>query len=153
MFIVSFDTIPYFGGVGSAHAEYCTVPPIYATSQIVLHESGVIDIYIQDRDVCSAWNSGNAIEGIQDSSGTHAAALPGRSIGAWTAHNDAWRFSPSCSGPIIVINNIVNADCGINNGSISTSTTHGFPPYTYLWNSMPPQTGANLIMFPLVIIV
>ncbi len=68
-----------------------------ATSQAVLHETtNIIDIYIQNKPLCSSWNGGAAIEGIQDASGGQAVVVPGRNYPAqWTASNDGQRFTPS----------------------------------------------------------
>ncbi|TND05128.1 MAG: PKD domain-containing protein [Bacteroidetes bacterium] len=68
-----------------------------ANSQLVLHEStNIIDIYIQDKPLCSSWNAGAAIEGIQDASGTVAYFVPGRNYPTqWAATNDGYRFMPS----------------------------------------------------------
>lgn len=44
---------------------------------------------------------------------------------------------------IVVSVSISNASCGQANGSASATVSGGIPPYTYLWNSTPPQTTAN----------
>jgi hypothetical protein len=97
MLIVSCKNIPYYGGVNSINTGYCTSPAIYATSEMVLYEStNVIEIYNQNKYVCSLWNDGYAKEGIQDATGANAAFVPGRNNGTqWTATNDAWRFTPN----------------------------------------------------------
>lgn len=66
------------------------------TSQIVLYEgTNIIDIYLRDAPTCTSWNSGNGLVGIQNSTGTLACVPPGRNTGPWTAHNEAWRFTPT----------------------------------------------------------
>ncbi len=96
MLVVSFYDVAYYGGTGSVSTGFCPSPPIYATSMIVLYENtNVIEIYIQQKNVCSAWNGGLAIEGIQDATGANAAVVPGRNNTQWTATNDAWRFTPN----------------------------------------------------------
>ena len=149
MVVVSFDSIPYYGGTGSVNTADCPTPPIYASSMLVLYETtNIIDIYIRNKFVCSGWNDGYAIEGIQDASGANAAVVPGRNNGGqWTATNDAWRFTPDHPSLNVNIVNIVNADCGSNNGSIITNVT-GVSPFSFHWNSTPPQTGQNLINVP-----
>ena len=65
------------------------------TSQIVLYEgTNIIDIYLRDAPTCTSWNSGNGVIGIQNSTGTQACVAPNRNTGPWTAHNEAWRFTP-----------------------------------------------------------
>jgi gliding motility-associated-like protein len=68
-----------------------------ATSQIVLYETtNNIEIFIKDKPLCSGWNSGAAIEGIQNSSGTQAVTVPGRNFPTqWSATNDGQRFTPT----------------------------------------------------------
>jgi len=85
-FVVSWNTVSMFS---------CN--SMIATSQIVLYETtNIIDIYIKDKPLCSTWNSGAAIEGIQNSTGTLALAAPGRNYPTqWTATNDGKRFTPT----------------------------------------------------------
>lgn len=68
-----------------------------ATHQIVLYETtNAIEVYIQDKPVCSTWNDGVAIVGIQDAAGSQAVVAPGRNYPTqWTGTNEAWRFTPS----------------------------------------------------------
>lgn len=81
-FVLNFDSVSQFG---------CT--NLTTTQQIVLYEStNVIEIYIENKPVCSTWNSGNALIGIQDSTGLIGLAAPVRNTGPWSATNEAWRF-------------------------------------------------------------
>ncbi len=41
------------------------------------------------------------------------------------------------------ITNITDATCGSNNGSATVTASGGSPPYTYNWNTTPPQTNAT----------
>ena len=69
-----------------------------ATQMVVFYEfSNVIEIYMQDKPVCTTWNSGNAALGIQNNDGNIAFVPPGRntSDSPWTANNEAWRFTPA----------------------------------------------------------
>jgi hypothetical protein len=68
------------------------------TGMIVLYENtNIIDVYIQDKNVCSDWNNGNALVGIQNSAGTIATTAPGRNSldPDWNVTSEAWRFVPS----------------------------------------------------------
>ncbi len=138
-FVISWDSIPMFS---------CT--NLYATQQIVLYEStNDIDVNIKNKPLCATWNSGNAVVGIQDSQGAIGITPPGRNTGQWTANNESWRFS--MNGPFslnINILNIVNTVCNTNNGAINTTVSGGAFPYTYLWNTNPPQTGQNITGVP-----
>ncbi len=67
-----------------------------ATHQIVLYENtNVIEVYILNKPTCSSWNSGNAVVGIQNSTGTVGYTAPNRNTSVWTATNEAWRFTPN----------------------------------------------------------
>jgi len=94
-FVLNFYQVPYFGDPNSVSTSWCG-GPLYATSQIVLYETtNVIDIYIESKPNCPAWNQGRAIEGIQNATGTVAFPVPGRNNTVFTAFNDAYRFTPN----------------------------------------------------------
>jgi gliding motility-associated-like protein len=66
------------------------------TSQIVVYEiSNIIEVYIGNRTPCTGWNGGNGLVGILNNAGNQAYTPPGRNTGAWTATNEAWRFTPN----------------------------------------------------------
>jgi gliding motility-associated-like protein len=70
------------------------------TFHIVIYEStNVIENYIQDKPACVQWQGGTATEGIHNAAGTLAVTVAGRNSTAWTATNDAWRWTPS--GPTV----------------------------------------------------
>jgi hypothetical protein len=96
-FVVNYFQVPYFGDPNSVSTGWCGTA-LFFTAQIVLYETtNVIDIIIQNKPDCPAWNQGRAIEGIQNSTGTVAYAVPGRNNTVFTTTNDAWRFTPSGS--------------------------------------------------------
>ncbi len=82
--------------------DFCQASMFSCTSlttsqQVVLHETtNVIDIYLTNKPLCSNWNSGAAIEGVQDPTGLFADWVPGRNYPTqWTATNDGYEFTPS----------------------------------------------------------
>lgn len=86
-FVINWYQIPMFSS---------TCNSLLATHQIVFYEStNVIEVYIQSAPLCSSWNSGNKCIGIQNAAGTTGYSPPGRNTGAWSATNEAWRFTPS----------------------------------------------------------
>jgi large repetitive protein len=96
MLVVSYYQVPYYGDQNSVNTAHCQGQSLYATSQIVLYEStNVIEVYVKDKEICTDWNSGNGLIGIQNSTGTLGIAAPGRNTSQWTAHNEAWRFTPN----------------------------------------------------------
>lgn len=72
------------------------------TSQIVIYETtNVIDVYIQERPGGCSWNSGNAVVGIQNQTGTVGYTPPGRNTGNWEAFEEAWRFTPTGDSNVV----------------------------------------------------
>jgi hypothetical protein len=95
------------------------------TGMIVLYENtNIIDVFIQEKNVCGTWNNGNAIVGVQNATGSIGSVAPGRNglDTNWTVTNEAWRFVPSgtsitslkwyegvgTSGPIVGTTDVIN---------------------------------------------
>jgi gliding motility-associated-like protein len=74
------------------------------TFQCVLYENtNVIDIYLAEKPVCTSWNCGYAVIGIQNDARNQAVSAPGRNGAVWTttaASSEAWRFVPN--GPSLL---------------------------------------------------
>ena len=75
------------------------------THQIILYEStGIIDVNIFDKQICTSWNQGRAMVGLQDFNRTTAVMAPGRraSDPPWgsVGMNESWRFVPSGGTPL-----------------------------------------------------
>ncbi len=51
---------------------------------------------------------------------------------------------PSSNGLSANIAGVINASCNQDNGSATVNVEGGTQPYTYNWNSIPPQTSQNL---------
>ncbi len=114
--IVSFYEVPYYGDPNSVATGSCSIP-LFLTSQIVLYETtNAIDIYIKNKPVCTGWNNGLAIEGIQNANATIAYTISGRNNTVWTANNDAYRFLPM--GPSIVSFSWLQNGSVISNSSL-----------------------------------
>src|SRR5690606_11874347 len=65
------------------------------TSQVVLYEgTNIIDVYIENRTPCTTWQNGVGLVGVQNETGTIGIAPPERNTGAWSAQEEAWRFTP-----------------------------------------------------------
>ncbi len=86
IFIISFECLQYS----------CTT--LLSKSQIKLYESSnVIDVRVDEKPVCNAWNGGRAVIGIQNKYGTVGVTPAGRENGVWTppAGGELWRFVPN----------------------------------------------------------
>jgi hypothetical protein len=87
--VASWNDIPMFSS---------TCNSVLYTGMIVLYENtNVIEVYAKEKNVCSTWNDGNAIIGIQNAAGTAAVVAPSRNglDANWTVTNEAWRFTPT----------------------------------------------------------
>lgn len=127
---IGWELITLNTGCRALVASWKNIPMYSCTSQLytgmmVLYEdTNVIEVYIQQKTLCSNWNFGNAIVGIQNATGTQAVVAPNRNglDPDWTATNEAWRFVPSGSslnsikwhqgsgtaGPVIGTSDLIN---------------------------------------------
>lgn len=113
--VVAWNDVPMF---------QCTTV-LYSGMMVLYENTNVIEVYIKEKNVCASWNSGNAIVGIQNSTGTVATVATNRNglSTDWTTTNEAWRFVPSggstpptvawyegntASGPVIGTSTILN---------------------------------------------
>lgn len=71
-----------------------------ATFQMIFYEgSNNIAYQIQNAPTCLSWNSGRAIQGVQNATGTAATTTPGRNFpSVWSATNDGQLFEPNTAG-------------------------------------------------------
>lgn len=106
---IGWELITLNSGCRALVASWSDIP-MYSTScnsilytgMIVLYENtNVIEVYIKNKSVCSSWNGGNAIIGLQNGTGTQGVVPPNRNALSpdWTVTDEAWRFVPS--GPSI----------------------------------------------------
>lgn len=94
--VVNFNQIPMFSVACNSQLF---------TGQITMYEtSNVIETYIANKTICASWNSGNAVQGLHDATGTVAVTLPGRNNTNWAVTNDAVRYTPNCAPCLIVLN-------------------------------------------------
>lgn len=72
----------------------------WITTQIIMYEtSNKVEVHIAHHTFCTSWNSGAAIIGVQNATGSRATAAPGRDYpSTWTAVDEAWRFTPVDTG-------------------------------------------------------
>lgn len=85
-FVVTWCSVPMFS---------CT--STLATFQCILYEgTNEIDLMIQDSPLCSSWNGGAKIQGVQNAAATAGTTTPGRNYPTlWTATNDGKHYAPS----------------------------------------------------------
>lgn len=129
---VGWELITLNTGCRALVAAWHDVPMFSCTStlytgMIVLYENtNVIEVYVEEKNICAGWNGGNALIGVQNATGTQAVAPPGRnSVTAdWNGipGGEAWRFTPAgpsittirwfegptASGPVIGTNDVLS---------------------------------------------
>jgi len=89
-FVLSYYKVPMFS---------CSTL-IENTHQIILYEStGIVDVFIYDKQICSGWNQGRAMIGMQNFSQNQGIMVNGRraSDPPWgnPGMNETWRFVPA----------------------------------------------------------
>ncbi len=115
--VLSYYRVPLFGSACTGLIEN--------THQIILYEStGIIEVNVFSKQICTGWNSGRGILGIQDWNMTQGMMAPGRAGMAnppWGAvgMNESWRFVPS--GGTSLLKRVELLDIGGN--IIATGTT------------------------------
>lgn len=143
-FIVSFDLICHFS---------CT--SITSRHMMVLNETtNYIDVYVESKPLCSGWNGGRAIVGIQDPAGNLGITAPNRnSAPTWTVTTpEAWRFKPA-GNPLYTIEWFQGATSLGTNDTISvcpasqTTYTAQFT-YTQCGATTPTVLTDNVVITP-----
>lgn len=88
IFVVSYNNLGHYS---------CT--NLRSTHMMVLYETtNVIEVYVERKQTCNSWNSGNTVIGIQNPAGTVGFTPPGRNTGNWTVTTpEAWQFKPAGS--------------------------------------------------------
>jgi gliding motility-associated-like protein len=97
--VVSYYKIPLYYTTGGCDDS------INNTHQIVLYEgTGIIEVFIYEKQNCPTWNQGRAMIGLQNFDRTQGIMAPGRraSDAPWGLPNmnETWRFVPS-AGPTL----------------------------------------------------
>ena len=103
-FIVTWCGVPMYSCTNLLH-----------TSQVVLYEgSDKIEMFIENKPLCSSWNSGDGIHGLVDEASVNfdivddPVLLAPRNMGLqWTAVNEGWEFIPNNPANSYTINPIV----------------------------------------------
>ncbi|MFN8282020.1 MAG: gliding motility-associated C-terminal domain-containing protein [Chitinophagales bacterium] len=85
--VINFYRVPMFSSSCNS---------LLFTSQIVLHEAyNIIDVIVVNKPVCSSWNGGRGIIGIQNANGLTAFAAPGQNPSTSNLTNTCYRFLPN----------------------------------------------------------
>jgi hypothetical protein len=87
-FVVSYLNVPM----------YSCWTQLYTSQTVLFEGSNCLGTFITSKPVCSTWNGGSAVHGVQNGNGSSAQTAPGRNNTAWTATMQGMFFSPTC-GP------------------------------------------------------
>lgn len=136
--ILSYYRVPLFGTACAGLFEN--------THQIILYEStGIIEVNVFSKQICTGWNNGRGILGIQDWNRTQGMMAPGRAGIAnppWGAvgMNESWRFVPS--GGASLLKRVELLDMGGNIIATGTTTNIGNGKLEASFPNICPPTGA-----------
>lgn len=100
------STVIKYGVVGTAPNRRFVVmyfPIAYSCNiscwlmAVIINEgSNEIEVHLKNKPLCTTWNAGAAIEGIQNADGTVAHVVPGRNFPtSWSSGSDGKKWTPS----------------------------------------------------------
>ncbi len=140
--ILSFYKVPLFTNAGGGCDQ-----KIDNTHQIILHEStGVIEVFIRDKEICPGWNEGRAMVGMQDITKSKGIMAPGRaaSDNPWgnIGMNETWRFIPKNGSHLYRSLQLLDATGAV----IATGDTTRVDANTFEWSfpNVCPPAGASI---------
>ncbi|MEP7165343.1 MAG: gliding motility-associated C-terminal domain-containing protein [Ferruginibacter sp.] len=98
--VLSFYKVPLFTNFGGGCDLF-----IENTHQIVIYEGlGIAEVFIKDKQICTTWNNGQSMVGMQNYNRDDAIMAPGRKVTdpPWGSigMNESWRFTPA-TGPTL----------------------------------------------------
>ncbi|MDB5222237.1 MAG: hypothetical protein JWN83_904 [Chitinophagaceae bacterium] len=120
------------------------------TQQIVLYETlGIVEVFVFDKDICTNWNAGRTMIGMQDFNKTNAIMTPGRyaTDAPWGTQgmNESWRFVPSAGQSLFK-----RVELYTLSGSFVTAGNTSSAPNNLLDvsfdNVCPPAAGASYLV-------
>lgn len=118
---VSWSNVPMFSCTGQLYS-----------SQIIIYETtNIIETHILNKSLCTSWNSGNAVHGLHNATGTAAVVVPGRNNTQWVATNEGTRFTPNGTATYTINWYILPANTLIGTGTSITVTPPTSPQYYY----------------------
>lgn len=129
---VSWNNVPTF----SCGALY--------TSQITIYEStNIIESKFANKPICATWNSGNAVHGLHNATGTLATVVPGRNNTAWTTSNECTRFTPNGVATYTINWYVLPSNTLVGTGSPITVTPPAGQPSTSYYASITGTSGCG----------
>lgn len=154
---IKFDvvgTAPYRKWILSYYNE-----PLYTTAclnlnkntqQIVLYETlGIVEVFVFDKEICTNWNSGRAMIGMQDFTKTSSIMAPGRQATdtPWGKQgmNESWRFVPSAGQSLFKrVELYTLSGSFVTSGNVSSAANNLLD--VSFANICPPAAGASYVI-------
>jgi gliding motility-associated-like protein len=126
--VLSFYKIPLYSST-------CN-PLIENTSQMVLYEStGIVEVSVFSQQICTSWNQGRAMIGIQDHNGTAGYMAPGRraSDAPWGTlnMNETWRFVPNSGTSQLKRVEVIDMSGNLLATGVAGTGSNGVIPVTF----------------------
>lgn len=131
-FVVSWSNTPMYS---------CT--SMIDNQQIILYEStNIIEVHMGNKPLCTSWNGGLAILGIQNSTGTTATTVAGKNCTQWSAANESYRFSPA-GAEVTTVNWLQGATVL---GSSTSTSVNPSTTTTYTAKLTTPTCAGNIVV-------
>ena len=114
------------------------------SSQITIFEStNIIETRIANKPLCTSWNSGNAVHGLHNATGTAAAIVPGRNNTQWVTTNETKRFTPNGIATYTINWYVLPSNTFVGTGSPITVTPPAGQPSTFYYASITGTSGCG----------
>ncbi len=111
---------------------------IQVTSQIILYESGLIEIH--NTNIAP---DGVMTQGVEGPGGILAVAVPGRNAATWTATNDAYRFTPTQPVGFLWTPNGIGSGIASGNETLAFTSATPASTTTYTMTLTDPVSGCQ----------
>ncbi|WP_165917197.1 gliding motility-associated C-terminal domain-containing protein [Flaviaesturariibacter aridisoli] len=139
-FVFSFYKVPSFD---------CT-SQIENTHQIVLYETtNIVEVFVYSREICSGWNGGRAMIGLQNQNKTRGVMAPGRKASSplWGGTlNEAWRFIPKNGSSLLNRVELVNSLGTVVANGVPGAATGGYIPVSFPNFCVPVSNTSNYVV-------
>ena len=86
-FVVSYLNVPMYS---------CT-QQLYSSQTVLYESSNCIGSHIQNKPICTTWNSGNAVHALHNNAANSATIVAGRNNTQWTVLSAGRLFTPTCA--------------------------------------------------------
>ena len=120
------------------------------TQQIVLYETlGIVEVFVFDKEICTNWNAGKAMIGMQDYTKTSSIMAPGRKATdvPWGKQgiNESWRFVPAAGQSLFKrVELYTLSGSFVTSGNVSAAANNLLD--VSFANVCPPSAGASYVV-------